>query len=101
MANAMLLIHPYKDRGTWVFDDEGYGLVREPFVMGASQMIDELVKDLPGAQKGFRLTFSGNQFPGYQKEVQRVREEYGGNWYRDPQTGTEGWLCPALFQYFK
>jgi hypothetical protein len=39
--------------GTWVFDDEAAGLVREPFVGGVPAMIDELVSDIPDAESGF------------------------------------------------
>jgi hypothetical protein len=30
--NAINVIVPYKHNGTWVFDDPGVGLRREPFV---------------------------------------------------------------------
>ena len=40
MANAMLVIFPYRYEGTWVFDDERVGLEREPFVSGIPEMID-------------------------------------------------------------
>ena len=42
-ANAIMVISPYWDNGTWVFDDDRAGLVREPFVSGAPEMIDVLV----------------------------------------------------------
>lgn len=100
MPNAILVISPYWDMGTWVFDDPAVGLQREPFVAGVPAMIDELVKDIPDARRGFRLTFSVGPFPGYQKVVTWVREEYGGHWYRLEDPPLEGWLCPALFHYF-
>ena len=100
MANAMLVIFPYRYEGTWVFDDERVGLEREPFVSGIPEMIDILVQDIPKAELGFKLLFSANPFPGYQAELVWVREEYGGNWYRWQDKNLEGWLCPALFKYF-
>ena len=100
MANAMMTIHPYRDQGDWVFDDETAGLKREPFVFGIPEMIDLLVADIPGATEGFKLVFSANPFPGYTADLGWVREEYGGNWYRWERHGLEGWLCPALFKYF-
>ncbi|MCL1467528.1 DUF6717 family protein [Argonema galeatum] len=100
MSNAMMVIFPYRYEHTWVFDDEGVGLVREPFVSGIPAMIDILVQDIPNADKGFKLLFSVNPFPGYQAELVWLREEYGGNWYRWHQKNMEGWLCPALFKYF-
>ena len=101
MSNSLLILRPYKLHGSWVFDDERYGLVREPFVCGASEMIDDLTRGMPGAEKGFRLLFSASAFPGHQRNYQWLRDESGGNWYRDEQTGMEGWLCPALFHYFE
>jgi len=43
MTNALRVIAPYWFEGTWVFDDDTVGLVREPFVEGVPEMIDELV----------------------------------------------------------
>ncbi len=99
--NALRVIVPYWSCGTWVFDDERVGLQQEPFVAGIPEMIDELVKDIPNAKAGFRLTFSGGPFPGYQRELIWVREEADGNWYQTvDEPVREGWLCPALFCYF-
>src|SRR4051812_25140281 len=101
MANSILIIKPYKAHGTWVFDDERHGLVQEPFVAGIPEMIDRLTADIPDAGKGFRLTFAAAPFPGATNHFDLVRSESGGNWYRDATTNSEGWLCPALFHYFK
>jgi hypothetical protein len=99
-SNALLIIQPYRSHGTWVFDDPAAGLVREPFVSGIPEMIDDAVKNIPNASDGFRLVFSTAPFPGYQVELTLLREEYGGNWYRQEGKDREGWLCPALFKYF-
>jgi hypothetical protein len=101
MPNQILVIRPYRLHGTWVFDDPAVGLVQEPFVCGIPEMIDDLVREIPRADAGFRLLFSGGPFPGMQKQLDRVREEHGGWWYRDRSTEREGWLCPALFRYFE
>jgi hypothetical protein len=95
-----MVITPYWYDGTWVFDDDRVGLVREPFVAGIPEMINLLVKEIPAAREGFRLTFSANPFPGYQKKFDWVREEFGGSYYRLDDPPMEGWLCPALFHYF-
>ncbi|MFB2921255.1 DUF6717 family protein [Aerosakkonema funiforme] len=100
MSNAMMVIFPYQHQSTWVFDDDRVGLIHEPFVSGIPQMIDLLVQDIPNADKGFKLLFSGNPFPGYQAELVFVKQEYGGNWYCWQDKNMEGWLCPALFKYF-
>lgn len=100
MANQIMVIAPYFADGTWVFDDESVGLVKEPFVSGIPEMIDFLIEGIPDARKGFRMLFSGSPFPGYQQKVKWDREEMGGHWYRLDTPPLEGWLCPALFKYF-
>jgi hypothetical protein len=99
--NAIKVIQPYRMHGTWVFDDAATGLRAEPFVQGIPEMIDRLVADVPDAEHGFRLTFSGAEFPGATLKVERGDERNGGYMYRDPETGRQGWLCPSLFRYFR
>ncbi len=101
MSNVLMVIAPYWHNGTWVFDDDTHNLVKEPFVAGVPDMIDELVDDIPNARDGFRLIFSATPFPGYQKELVWVSEEMGGNWYKSVEPPMEGWLCPALNYYFE
>jgi hypothetical protein len=101
MKNQLQVIAPYFLHGTWVFDDPAKELIQEPFMSGIPEMIDELVSDIPDARSGFRLLFSSAPFPGHQRRLEWVREEYGGNWYRADQPPLEGWLCPALFAYFE
>ena len=101
IKNSLLDVYPYKYRGTWVFDDERVGLYREPFVLGVPEMIDLLVKDVPNAKKGFRMTFSVFPFPDFAQHIKKTREEFNGNWYKMTEAPyIEGWLCPALFKYF-
>lgn len=97
----VLIIFPYylESSKTWVFDDEKVGLFQEPFVNGIPEMIDDLTSEISNAQQGFRLLFSKSPFPQHQRKLSRVREEYDGWWYRD-EFENEGWLCPALFEYF-
>lgn len=100
--NSIMIISPYRCYGTWVFDDPSVGLVREPFVAGIPEIIDRLVANIPNADKGFRLYFSGKPFPGYLDRLKWLREEFGGNWYLILSVpAIEGWLCPALFKYFE
>ena len=98
--NAIIAIHPYKTRGLWVFDDPAVGLVQEPFVSGADDIIERMVVGLDDPENGFTLLFSANPFPGYQTAFEWRRSDMGGNWYYSPQVDMEGWLCPALFKYF-
>ena len=95
------VISPYWDTPSqcWVFDDERHGLVKEAFVMGASEMISDVVRDVPDAEDGFRLLFSHEAIPGAQRRLERLREDCGGWWYRCEGVG-DCWLCPALFRYF-
>ena len=100
MANSIMVIHPYKYEGMWVFDDDKAGLVKEPFIAGADDIIEKMVTDIPNADDGFSLVFSSIPFPGFQIEFEWRREDAGGNWYYAKVLNMEGWLCPALFQYF-
>ncbi len=68
---------------------------------GMSEMIDHLVIEIHNAENGFTLLFSASPFPGYHAELTWLREAYGGNWYQWEAKGMEGWLCPAMFHYFK
>jgi hypothetical protein len=98
--NSIVAIHPYKHQGLWVFDDEKVGLVQEPFVAGADEIIERMVTGLDRPEEGFTLLFSSSPFPGHQACFEWRREEMGGNWYYSPDLDAEGWLCPALFKYF-
>jgi hypothetical protein len=98
--NAIMVLFPYRYEGVWVFDDPDVGLRREAFVSGIDEMINRVVANIPDAEKGFKLFFSAQPFPGYTVKLEWRREEFGGNWYFCPQFGFEGWLCPALFKYF-
>lgn len=98
--NSIMVIHPYKYEGMWVFDDEKVGLVQEPFVSGADEIIEKMVADIPDAQNGFSLLFSAEPFPGYQTEFEWSRKDLSGNWYFNKELEMEGWLCPALLKYF-
>ena len=99
--NSILTLKPYWYNGTWVFDDASVNLSKEAFVAGIPEMINHMTKDIPNAREGFRLLFSANEFPGYQLKIEWVREGNGGNWYYSDKLKLEGWLCPALFKYFK
>ena len=100
MKNSIFVIKPYKWEGLWVFDDPAVGLVKEPFVGGADTIIDVATGHIPKAREGFLAVFSASYFPDAQIVLEWVREEGGGNVYRWPEKGMEGWLCPALLRYF-
>lgn len=98
--SSIFVIQPYKYLGLWVFDDEKVGLVREPFVAGADDIIERCAADIEDADKGFTLLFSENPFPGHNARFEWRRAENGGHWYFAERFQLEGWLCPALFKYF-
>jgi hypothetical protein len=99
--NALMVIVPYKYEGLWVFDDAAVGLSKEPFIAGIDTLIDKATANIPDAQHGFRAIFSAREFPGANFKLEWRREESGGNWYYSPEFNQEGWLCPALFKYFR
>ena len=100
VKNSLHVIFPYKRNGVWAFDDPSVGLLQEPFVLGVPEMIEELVNYIPGAENGFTLFFSTSPFPNA-RELQRVRNDAGGNWYRHCDSGLEGWLCPCFVSVFQ
>jgi hypothetical protein len=100
-SNSIMVIAPYKYAGTWVVDDDRVGLIREPFVAGMPEMIELLVKDIPQADEGFRLLFSAEPFPGHQQKLIWLRGDKGGNYYKTETPPMEGWICPALFRYYR
>jgi hypothetical protein len=98
--NQIFTIRPYLWEGVWVFDDLAVGLVREALISGMPELIRMATTEagIPNPERGFVALFSKDPFPGATVELQRVREECGGNTYS--WRGQEGWLCPALFRYF-
>lgn len=52
----------------------------------------------PGPQ--LRGHLLGRPLPRCPHNLEHLREETGGSWYRRQETGQEGWLCPALLRYF-
>jgi len=101
MNNSIFIIHPYRYHGTWVFDDESVGLVKEPFVMGIPEMIDAILKEKELEEDRFSVLFSASGMPGADLTLERQEPEAGGTWYYSASLDKRGWLCPALFQYYR
>lgn len=103
--NQIYRIVPRFQRGTWIFDDESRGVKDEPFVGGADTLITVAVaeKGIRNACDGFALTFSCQEFPGFDMKLDWVRRGEGGvgDWYRVEKYDREGWLCPCLLRYFE
>lgn len=98
--NKIFTLKPYWYNDTWVFDDEEFGLNREPFVEGADEVISRLVEHIPNAKQGFRLIFSDAPLPGYQIKGVKTGEGNGGTFYHCEEFGMDGWLCPSLLFYY-
>ena len=60
--NSILVIHPYKNDGVWVFDDPQAGLVQEPFVAGADVILDRIAEIVGNPRQGLTILFSANRF---------------------------------------
>jgi len=102
--NAIRVIHPYKDHGIWVFDDDRVGLIKEPFVAGADIMLDIVT----GNADKCSLMFSPNEFPDAEHKVKIIGPGVGGGTDYMFEGKIDGatikhklWLCPALFKYFE
>src|SRR5262249_56262104 len=65
-SDTLFVIEPYRHDAAWVFDESAFGLRKEPFVAGVTEMIDRLVAGIPNAAEGFCLFFMSFPFPGYQ-----------------------------------
>lgn len=102
IGNVIKVIKPYLSNSMWVFDDETCGLVREPFVCGADEIISRISEHIPGREKGFVLVFSEHAIPDATMVVHHDRKgENGvGDYYVHRASGMRGWLCPALMCYF-
>ena len=99
-GNALLVIEPYRTGKIWRFDEPLFHLKGEPFVEGASEMIDKFAATLPGSADHVRLIFSQQAFPGAQYRLDWRRGQDAGNWYYSDDCKMECWLCPALFKFF-
>jgi hypothetical protein len=96
--NSILVIHPYKHEGVWVFDDPKVGLIQEPFIAGADVILDRMTESIPGAAGGVTVLFSAAPFPGSQFDFHWRREESGGNWYFSPRVWARGLAVPGVVQ---
>jgi hypothetical protein len=99
-VNIINVIAPYKSKDAWVFDDPRVGLIQEHFISGADALINHAVENIPDADRGFFLIFSGHPFPGYLIGLNWRRSDMDGNWYYSERLGQEVWLRAALLKYF-
>lgn len=117
--NELFFINAYRRGKTWLFDDVARGIVAEPFVCGASELIQKYLdrKGMKRRRKNVPLVFSTQPFPDADVVLTCTEKlhscEYSyeeGNfpsivktpisaWYID-QEGYKCWLCPAQLKFF-
>lgn len=106
--NTVWSIRPRWRFGVWVFDDERFELVAEPFVGDTNRIVDLAITqagDSPASQiKEAKFTlsfvFDAPAPPSFNAVVcQKTATEGSWTLYRVVGHGIEGWLCPALFHY--
>lgn len=104
IANSIFSIRPYWTGSTWAFDAPEVGLYAEPFVSGADKILTAIAFKKLGVKSAlgssFTAVFSATGFPDYDLQLQRLHPEFGGYWYKDVDSGAEGWLCPATLKFF-
>jgi len=89
----------YRSGDHWVYDDPRFGRVAEPLILGASELLDQIIVFDLGThtRNPVNVIFSGRPFPKAHMG-KLMNEEDGGSWYS--MEGKEAWLCPALLDYF-
>lgn len=94
-GNKLVTLNLYNVGGTWCFDDEKYDVVREPFVMGMSEIISSY---LPENSETCEFLASVGPFPN--ADVLKLETEaFDGGWYNLPSKDMRGWLCPLTRTY--
>ena len=96
-SNSIMMLSLYKEGTTWAFDDATFGITREPFVMGMSEIISSY---LPAKAKKCTIYFSHTPFPQSEKLI-LLQEESNGGIYKVESSGMTGWLCPVTRIYMQ
>jgi hypothetical protein len=116
--NEMFVINAYRQGKTWMFDDKQRGLVAEPFVLGASELIQKYLdrKGMKRRRRNVQLLFSLQPFPEaeviltcvekcypYVLHLEKQKKTYKkaptSAYYTD-QDSHLCWLCPAQLKFF-
>jgi hypothetical protein len=98
-GNVMHALTLYWLADHWVYDDPRFGRTAEPLVLGASDLLDQIIVFDLGThtRNPVNVVFSGRPFPRAHMG-KMMNPEDGGFWYS--MEGREAWLCPALLDYF-
>ena len=117
-GNAIHQIQLYKNYNAWVFDDDLRGLYAEPFVQGATELINYHLR-LKGLEKKENpvLQFSLEYIPNADVILTNTAKHGSKSWNPTTKTfteiageatsgdfvdqyGNQCWLCPAQVRFF-
>ncbi len=93
----------YKEGAVWLFDDPSRNILREPFVEGASEALDDaFASDSLRAIVEFRDSRPDNSDLFFHGKwiAMEMRDNKQWNRYCVTETGREMMLCPVLYDYF-
>ena len=99
--NSIFSITVEKNNGVWAFTDKSRDLSNEPFVSGADLILDKLCIEISAPFMKLNLIFADFPFPDHMFSFSKKLSESGGWWYSSVDFDIDGWLCPAMFKYFK
>ena len=85
--------------GLWVYNDSKFEVRDQPLVFGMDLILEKMVKQVEGGDR-LNLVFSSIPFPGSAFSLGFVREETEGFVYCWEEKQLQGWLSPALRNYF-
>ena len=86
--------------GLWVFDDLKFGVKEQPFVFGSDLILVKMVAGVDEELDRVNILFSSIPFPGSEHCLKFVREETEGFVYLWEDEKLQGWLSPALRNYY-
>jgi len=99
-GNSIFRILVQRKNGLWVFDDERFGIVEQPFVFGADLILEKMAAQSGVNGERLNAVFAGIPFPGSEYTLRFVREETEGFMYRWEEENLQSWLSPSLKNYF-
>ena len=86
--------------GLWVYNDSKFGVKEQPLVFGMDLILEKMLGQVEGVEDRLNLVFSSIPFPGSEFSLVFVREETEGFVYCWEEKKLQGWLSPALRNYF-
>lgn len=93
-------IIPYKLNVQWMFDDERFGLVGEPFAFGSDRLMSRFSFVHADGADRFRLTMSSPPLPVNHEELTFQKGNYELGCIYETLQRFGCWLCPALKFYY-